>query len=308
MTQKIARPNSKLYFDLYQQGGDKLIAVYAILKTSREELDKYYSYTSKNNKTVSGYALLRSKTILTLHSIKKYVPSLISMGLCYIEPNGDVHITGGEKLNKEYKCRKIVPIVIGKSLNITADNALSVRIFSAKHQQERQIVKKQYRSELLSQLSNPTNYKLYKRAKRLSRRLGVEEITILDEVVLSNQGYAYLKNGTEDNKPMGCYWKQKLVKRGIVTSERRYIKKQKMSFVEYITFKKNYPHNKAIYRNGYLCKEVVATLKPIDLTKVKEVIVPIEVITESIVIELPKKQVKGLKHLSFDMIAWWQNK
>lgn len=303
MDNKIARISSKLYFDLFQKGGDRLIAVYSILKTSRES-DKYYSYTAKNNKFVGGYSLLRAKTTLTLHSIEKFVPMLIDMEICRINNNGDFYILGGEKTKELYSSRKLVPIKIGKNLNDTADNAMSVRVFSAKHQQERQIVKKQNRSELLSQLSNPL---LYKKAKRLLKKLDGKEITILDEVVLSNQGYAYLKNGTEDNKSMGCYWKQKLVKKGIVKSERRYTKKQKMSFVEYITFKNNYPHNKAVYRNGFLCKEEIATLNPIDLTEIKEEILSIIENIKPIIVEVPKKQIKGLNHLEFDMIAWWKN-
>ena len=303
MDNKIARISSKLYFDLFQKGGDRLIAVYCILKTSRDS-DKYYSYTAKNNKFVGGYSLLRAKTTLTLHSIDKFVPMLIDMGICSINSNGDFYILGGEKTKELYSSRKLVPIRIGKNLNDTSDNVMSVRVFSAKYQQERQIVKKQNRSELLSHLSNPL---LYKKAKRLLKKLNGKEITVLDEVVLSNQGYAYLKNGTEDNKSMGCYWKQKLVKKGIIKSERRYTKKQKMSFVEYITFKNNYPCNNAIYRNGFLCKEEIATLNPIDLTEnIEEVVITQEVIKTNIV-EVYKKQVKGLKHLEFDMIAWWEN-
>jgi hypothetical protein len=301
MNKKIARISSKLYFDLYQKGGDKLIAVYAILKTSREQ-DKYYSYTAKNNKFVSGYSLLRSKTFLTLYAIKTYVPILIEMGLCSIEENGDIYVLGGEKIKELYNSRKLVPIIIGRNLNDTADNSLSVRVFSAKFQQERQINKKQRRSELLKQLSEPSNYKLYKKAKRLLKRLDVEEITIVDEVVLSNQGYAVLKNEVEDNKSMGCYWKQKLVKKGLIESKRRFKKLKKMSYGEYLSYVDLFPHNRAVYRNGFLCKEEIATLQPIDLTK--QIIVEEPIIIKE---ELPKKQVKGLKHLEFDMIAWWQN-
>lgn len=298
MTQKIARPNSKLYFDLYQQGGDKLIAVYAILKTSREELDKYYSYTSKNNKTVSGYALLRSKTILTLHSIKKYVPILINMGLCNIEPNGDVHITGGEKLNKEYKCRKIVPIVIGKNIVETALNAVSVRAFSMQMQQERQINNKQNRSELLLQVSNPTNYKLYKKAKKLEKRLAGEKIIILDKVVLSNQGYAVLKNGIVDNKSMGQYWKKRFTSGGIVKSNRRFERIKQMSYEDYQKVKSTSKNKRLVYSKGFLCEELISSFIGIDLVNNKKIIV------QPIVI---KQKVKPLAHLSFDMIAWWTN-
>ena len=304
MNPKIARISSKLYFDLFErEGSDKLIAVFSILKTSRTE-DKYYAYTSKNNKFIGGYSLLRAKTILTLHVIKKYVPVLIDMGLVSILDNGNVYIMGGEKIKTLYSSRKLVPIVIGKNLNDTADNAFIVRTHSAQLQQERQIIKKQNRSELLKQLSNPTNYKLYKRAQRLSKRMGGEEITIIDEVVLSNQGYAVLKKGAIDNKPVGCYWKQKLVKKGLIESKRRYTRLKKMSYGEYLGYIDLFPHSKAVYRSGFLCKEEIATLKNIDLTK-KEVVVE----EESIIVkeELTKQKVKPLKHLQFDMIAWWQN-
>lgn len=304
MNPKIARISSKLYFDLFErEGSDKLIAVFSILKASRTG-DKYYAYTSKNNKFIGGYSLLRAKTILTLHVIKKYVPVLIDMGLVSILDNGNVYIMGGEKIKTLYSSRKLVPIVIGKNLNDTADNAFIVRTHSAQLQQERQIIKKQNRSELLKQLSNPTNYKLYKRAQRLSKRMGGEEITIIDEVVLSNQGYAVLKKGAIDNKPVGCYWKQKLVKKGLIESKRRYTRLKKMSYGEYLGYIDLFPHSKAVYRSGFLCKEEIATLKNIDLTK-KEVVVE----EKSIVVkeELTKQKVKPLKHLQFDMIAWWQN-
>lgn len=307
MSQKIARPNSKLYFDLYQQGGDKLIAVYAILKTSREGLDKYYSYTSKNNKVVSGYALLRSKTILTLHSIKKYVPTLISMGLCYIEDNGDVHITGGERLNTQYKCRKIVPIVIGKNIIETALNAVSVRVFSMQKQQESQISNKQNRSELLLQVSNPTNYKLYKKAKKLEKRLMGEKIIILDKVVLSNQGYAVLKNGISDNKSMGQYWKKRLTSKGLVKVTRRFDRLKQMSYEEYQKIKIISKNRRMVYSKGFLCEELISSFNSIDLvnTTVEIITNPIkELIQESVSI---KQRVKPLQHLSFDMVAWWAN-
>lgn len=196
MSQKIARISSKLYFDLFErEGSDKLIAVFSILKASRTA-DKYYSYTSKNNKFVGGYSLLRAKTNLTLHTIQKYVPTLIDMGLISIGDNGDVYVMGGEKIKTLYSSRKLVPIILGKNLNDTADNSLSVRLHAERDEQQRQINKKQYRSELLKQASNPTNYKLYKKAQRLLKKLGDEKITIVDTVVLSNQGYALLKNGS----------------------------------------------------------------------------------------------------------------
>lgn len=300
MSQKIARISSKLYFDLFErEGSDKLIAVFSILKASRTT-DKYYSYTSKNNKFVGGYSLLRAKTNLTLHTIQKYVPTLIDMGLISIGDNGDVYVMGGEKIKTLYSSRKLVPIIIGKNLNDTADNSLSVRLHAERDEQQRQINKKQYRSELLKQASNPTNYKLYKKAQRLLKKLGDEKITIVDTVVLSNQGYALLKNGSEDKKSMGGYWKSKLVKKGIIKSERRFKKIQKMSFAEYLNYKSYYPANKAVYKGGFLCEEQIASLSPIDL-------IQSTIIEDKVILKEVKKQVKGLSHLSFDMVAWWQN-
>lgn len=303
MDTKIARINSRLYFDLFSNeevDGDKLVSVFSILKTSRTE-DKYYSYTSRNNKFIGGYSLLRAKTNLTLHTIKTYVPVLIDMGLISILENGDVYVMGGEKIKTLYSSKKLVPIIIGKNLHDTAVNSLSVRCHSAQLQQEKQILKKQNRSELLKQLSNPTTNKLYKKAKRLAKRLNGEEITIIDEVILSNQGYAVLKRGVENNKSMGCYWKQKLVKKGLIESKRRFKKLKAMSYGEYLNYISFYPDSKTVYRNGFLCVEEIAALKNIDLT-IKKEINPI-LIKE----ELPKKEVKGLKHLEFDMIAWWKN-
>lgn len=300
MSQKIARISSKLYFDLFErEGSDKLIAVFSILKASRTT-DKYYSYTSKNNKFVGGYSLLRAKTILTLHTIQKYVPTLIDMGLISIGDNGDVYVMGGEKIKTLYSSRKLVPIIIGKNLNDTADNSLSVRLHAERDEQQRQINKKQYRSELLKQASNPTNYKLYKKAQRLLKKLGDEKITIVDTVVLSNQGYALLKNGSEDKKSMGGYWKSKLVKKGVIKSERRFKKIQKMSFAEYLNYKSYYPANKAVYKGGFLCEEQIASLSPIDL-------IQSTIIKDKVILKEVKKQAKGLSHLSFDMVAWWQN-
>lgn len=303
MFPEIARINSRLYFDLFSNekvDGDKLVSVFCILKTSRTK-DKFYSYTSRNNKFIGGFSLLRAQTSLTLHTIKTYVPVLIDMGLISILDSGDVYVMGGEKIKTLYSSKKLVPIIIGKNLHDTAVNSLSVRCHSAQLQQERQILKKQNRSELLKQLSNPTNNKLYKKAKRLSKRLSGEEITIIDEVILSNQGYAVLKRGVENNKSMGCYWKQRLIKKGLIESKRRFKKLQEMSYGEYLTYISLYPDNKTVYRNGFLCEEEIAALKNIDLTVKKEI--------NSIIIkdELPKQKVKPLSYMEFDMIAWWQN-
>ena len=165
MEKRIARLNSRLYFDLLVRGGDKLIAVYSILKTSRNGEVKYYAYKSKNNKFVSGYALLRAKTSLTLHIIEKYVPMLIDMGLCFIDKNGDFVLLGNDKTNELYNSRKLVPVTIGANITETVLFSFAVRSFSAEKKQQTEINKKLTRSEVISQGANPRNLKEYKKTQ-----------------------------------------------------------------------------------------------------------------------------------------------
>lgn len=296
---QVVRISSKLYFDLFDKGGDRLIAVYSILKSSRNGEIKYYSYKAKNNKFIGGYSLLRAKTNLTLHCIETYVSILIEMGLCYIHSNGDFVVLGGEKIKELYNCKKLVPILIGKNMTDTSYNVMSVRIHSAQKQQEREIKLKQNRSELLKQASNPTNFKLHKKALKAVKKYG-KEITVLDKTVLSNQGYAYLKDGSTDNKSKGAYWKKKLKENGIVKTRRRFTLLGEISYSEYSQLKSSGTKNRRLtYVNGNLAEEEVSSFSSVDL---------IGSIQEEIAIpQIKKVKVQPLKHLSFDMVAWWSN-
>lgn len=257
--QIVSRISSKLYFDLFERGGDKLVAVYCTIKSSRKGDIKYYSYKSKNNKFVGGYALIRAKTSLSLSVIEKHVPTLIEMGLCSIEKNGDFSVLGGEKVKEMYSSYKLVPVGVESSVIKTAYNSFAVRIFSAEKQQLRQIEIKQNRSELLRQVSNPKSNELYKKACKLQKKYG-DEITVIDKTVLSNQGYAYIKDGSEDYKSKGSYWKNKLEQKGLIKSTRRFKKIQIMSFEQYKILKSNNCINyNNTYYNGYLVEEEVSS-------------------------------------------------
>jgi hypothetical protein len=239
---KTFRLNSKLYYTLFEKGGDKLISVYSILKSSRDGESGYTAYKSKNNKIVSGYALLRSKTVLSLHTLKTYVPMLIDMGLCVIDDCGNVLFLGNRKVNNLYSkdnnsstdYTKLVPIKIEKNLVLTAYNSMVVRIKSAERQQLNQICVKNRRSELLKQLENPKNSKDYKKAKRLAKKLGSKEIEVTQKTVLSLQGYALLKDNTVDNKQKGAYWKKKMKKHCGLVTKRQFTKVTKTSYEEYL--------------------------------------------------------------------------
>lgn len=300
---KVIRIPSKLYFDLWNTpniDGDKLIAVYSILKTSRNGDIKYYSYKSKNNKIVSGFSLLRAKTCLSLSVIEKYVPILIEKGLCFIDKNGDFVMLGNEKTKELYNSYKIVPVKIGKNFNETATFVVSVRIHAAKKQQDIMISKKKYRSEIIFQGNNPKSLKDLKKAKRFYKLYGNEEFT--DNTILSNQGFCELKSGERDNKSKGQYWKSKLIKNGLVKSKRRFNSIQPMPYSVYRLMKKHGDFkNNYKYINGQLCEEIISSFSPINIITVEQ-----HEYTASTTIK-PKQEYKKLKHLQFDMIDFWIN-
>jgi len=306
----VAKIPSKLYYRLYEIGentegisSDKLIAAYSIIKSSRSNKDvKYYAYKAKNNKTVSGFSLLRAKTNLSLNSIHKYVPFLIEEGLVTFN-NGDVVLLGNNKLKEKYNHNKLVPIQIGKNIIDTQYNSLSVRLHSSKRKQEAMIRKKRHRREVLVQGKDPKTLKQLKASKSYIKRFG-EKIEITDKVILSNSGYAILKGGATTNaKSKGDYWKRKLKEKGLLKTKRQFDRIKKMSYVEYKQFKL---HNdelvqgKYTYIRGYLVKETAALMIPINkIYTMEKTITPIPASTED--------KVKPLPYLDFDFIAWCIN-
>jgi hypothetical protein len=265
MNKNIVRLPSKLYRHLFTEGGDKLIAVYCILKNSRENQDKYYAYKARNNRHVSGFSLLRSKTNLSLTVIKKYVPVLISMGLCCINEVGDVCVLGNNKSNALYGDKKIVPVRIGKNLTETSYNTMSVRLHSEERQQKYQIGNKTHRRDLIKQMDDPNSLKELQQARRIVKKHG-SEIKITECVVLSNQGFAKLKDGTVNNKQKGAYWKKKLKQNGIVTSQRRFNRIKKMSFSEYRLYKQYAVCSpNTTYKYGWLVEETISSFSSVCL-------------------------------------------
>lgn len=266
MKKSVVRISSLLYKDLFDLGGDKLIAVFSILKSSRNGKIKYYSYTARNNKKVSGYSLLRKETCLSLHTLKKYVPMLMDLGLCEFHTNGDFSVLGNRILKKIYNT-KLVPITIGKNFTDTQYNSFSVRLHSSEKSQRIMISKKQHRRELIFKLENPRTMKEYKASKNVLKRYG-RDISVTDNVVLSNQGYSKLK-GKDGSKSSGSYYKSKLVEKGIVHSSRKYKLVEKMSYAEYLQFKKYNAYGFYTYLRGCLAIEQIATMTAIDTTRGK---------------------------------------
>lgn len=254
---KTVRIPSKLYHDLYTRGGDKLVAIYCIIKSSRNGEDKYAIYKSKNNKVVAGYNLIKAKTVLSLSSIQKFVPILIEMGVCSIDFNGNFIVLGGEKLKQKYNCKKLVPISIGKNLKETMENSFIVRLHSNFTQQEKKINKKKYLSELKCKAKY--SHKAYTELKRRLKNMG-ELSPLTDNIILSNKGFSRVQSG-EEKKSNGAYLKSKLVKRGLISTERRFKRICQLSYSNYKEYKNNdvFPIN-YIYNNGWVLEELVSKI------------------------------------------------
>lgn len=306
MNTKTARINSKLYFDLYTRGGDKLIAVYSILKTSRNNEIKYYAYTAKNNKFISGYSLLRAKTNLTLHSIQKYVPSLIDMGLCFIDKNGDFVLLGNDKLKLKYN-GKLVPVKIGSTLTETVYNSLTVRLFSAEKSQKTQIEKKQTRSEIIA-------YGSRKLSKFYDKKFG-HNLEVNEKTVLSLQGFGDLKHGENNNirdiKSCGAYYKKKLREKGIIKTKREFKKLEKSTYSDYLQMKKFFNIGRKItYKNGWIVEEQISSFSTVSNTPN---IIPVSeptiltINTVETVKQINNEVYKKKQYLQVDMIDFWIN-
>lgn len=288
MSNKVVRIPSRLYYQLFERGGDKLIAVYCNLKSIKKGFG-FKSFTSKNNKKVEGLSLIRYNSNISLKTIEKYIPMLLELGVVSIQFNGDVRFLGNNALKKIYSAPetlinsktgkvfknrnagkvKLVPILIGDKIKDTALNAVSVRVFSAERRQKTLIKTKKNQSEVLSHKFAPENHKDYKKALRLSKRLiketGTDKISFTEKTILSNQGYAKLKDQSENNKSKGAYWKRKLKERGLIETSRRFAPIMKMSLKDYLAYKKSGVKQKnEVFCNGYLVEEKISSFSPIN--------------------------------------------
>lgn len=289
MSNKVVRIPSRLYNQLLDKGGDRLIAVYCNLKAIKKDFG-FKAFTSKNNKKVEGLSLIRYNSNLSIKAINKYVPMLLELGIVSLQLNGDVKFVGNNALKKMYcapntlvntntgkviKNRnagkvKLVPILIGKNIVETTCNAVSVRLHSAERKQKALIKTKKNQSEVLSHKFAPESNKDYKKALNLSKRLiketGSDKISLTEKVILSNQGYAKLKDNSENNKSKGAYWKRKLKEKGLVETSRRFAPIVKMSLEHYLSYKKSgLKLSIESYCNGYLVEEKISSFSPINI-------------------------------------------
>lgn len=289
--------NAKLYSEIQSLphiDSDKLVAVFCILKSFRAKDSRY-----KPKGKLKHYGLLKAQTNLSLNSLKKYVPYLIELGVVNFSKDGGVHILGKRKINRLYtihktKREKSSIVLEGNNLK---EFTLSSYFFKVKSK-ERRIKKAIDRTNIWQQ-----RYKRYNKGYILSttelkcvKRLIRQGITLENlqdshkKVVLSNEGFYYLRNEISDKKSCGAYWKNKLIKAKKIEVKQNFKKLQKATKNAYFMCREVshfQVRNKLRYINGYICEQLPSTFT----TDIKET-------------STNKGQVVGQ---GFDFLAFLQN-
>lgn len=274
-TGEISRIPSKVYFELFDKGGDPLVALFCILKRSKT-CEKYLSYTNSRGGKVGGYGLLRKNTNLSLNTLKKYVPLLVELELLEFKVNGDVYLKGTNKLIEEYKNRKLLPVKVGKSFKSTQYNSAIIRFYSCRDNQLKAIDKKNNQNEKYLQGAEPKNYQDYQKYKDIQKGK-LKKVAVIDTVILSNEGVSRIKAKStgKHQKSRGSYWKSKFVDLGLLEFRRRFKKVKKMSLKEFKHFRANgtvLNVNKFKYQNGWLVEEVCSEMSIKESDKEEKVV------------------------------------
>ena len=272
--------NSKLYSELFELGGDNLVSVYAILKFAKNGAIKIYKEENRNI-----FHTLKTKTNLSITTLRKYIKILSKEGLCNFDKAGNFVLKGNNKLNKEYKKKKLVRVKVG-SYKQTRLFSFAVRIRTMERLQKKAIDRKNEQNKILARQRK--GYGITKREKNFlkSCEMYKSEVDYNNaKTVLSNQGYSKLKKGYKASKSVGNYWKKQLVSAGIIKTERQFKFLRKGTKLDYL---ENREFDRTIvFKNGKLYKELIPSFT-----------------TNT---EAKKEVYKKKNYLQFDMIDFWIN-
>lgn len=272
--------NSKLYTDLFSLGGDNLVAVYCMLKFSKNGEIKIYKEKNRNI-----YHTLKTKTNLSVTTLRKYVKQLVKLEVCYFDSVGNFVLKGNNKLNKEYKKKKLVRVKVG-SYKQTRLFSFAVRIRTMERLQKKAIDRKNEQNKILARQRK--GYCITKREKNFLKSCEMyksEGDYNNAKTVLSNQGYSKLKKGYEASKSVGYYWKKNLVSAGIIKTERRFKFLRKGTLSDYLQNREF--DRTVVYKKGKIYKELIPSFT-----------------TNT---EAKKEVYKKKNYLQFDMIDFWIN-
>ena len=271
--------NSKLYADLFSLGGDNLVAVYCMLKFSKNGEIKIYKEKNRNI-----YHTLKTKTNLSVTTLRKHIKQLVKLEVCYFDSVGNFVLKGNNKLNKEYKKEKLVRVKVG-SYKQTRLFSFFVRIRTMERLQKKAIDRRHEQNKILARQRK--GHCITKREKNFlkSCEMYKSEGDYNAKTVLSNQGYSKLKKGYEASKSVGYYWKKKLVSAEIIKTERQFKFLRKGTLLDYL---QNREFDRTIvFKNGKIYKELIPSF--------------------TTNIDTKKEVYKKKNYLQFDMIDFWIN-
>ena len=279
MENKQVHINSKLYADLFSLGGDNLVAVYCMLKFSKNGEIKIYKEKNRNI-----YHTLKTKTNLSVTTLRKYIKQLVKLEICYFDSVGNFVLKGNNKLNKEYKKEKLVRVKVG-SYKQTRLFSFFVRIRTMERLQKKAIDRRHEQNKILARQRK--GHCITKREKNFlkSCEMYKSEGDYNAKTVLSNQGYSKLKKGYEASKSVGYYWKKNLVSAEIIKTERQFKFLRKGTLSDYL---QNREFDRTIvFKNGKIYKELIPSF--------------------TTNIDTKKEVYKKKNYLQFDMIDFWIN-
>ena len=279
MENKQVHINSKLYADLFSLGGDNLVAVYCMLKFSKNGEIKIYKEKNRNI-----YHTLKTKTNLSVTTLRKYIKQLVKLEVCYFDSVGNFVLKGNSKLNKEYKKEKLVRVKVG-SYKQTRLFSFFVRIRTMERLQKKAIDRRHEQNKILARQRK--GHYITKREKNFlkSCEMYKSEGDYTAKTVLSNQGYSKLKKGYEASKSVGYYWKKNLVSAEIIKTERQFKFLRKGTLLDYLQNREF--DRTVVFKKGKIYKELIPSF--------------------TTNIDTKKEVYKKKNYLQFDMIDFWIN-
>lgn len=251
------------YDFLYYEGGDGLIAFFAMLRATKEK---------EVIPSVAGMGIcstLIKATGISRTTIEKYLPNLKNIGLVNIHPNGNIAIRSRKWSDKNLPRldnRKLIPIIICKKFVNTKTCVAFVRVHSNLEKQESQIRKKGEQMEVLREhlRGSSKSLKNYRGAARLLKN-GKDIKHLSDSnclnTTISNLGFhKLLKNSdlvSNSCKRIGHHFKTKLINMNLLTQKRdvRFVSPTKSKdSLDYLKSVENYGSyffgTKGIYYEG----------------------------------------------------------
>lgn len=288
--------NSVLYNHLYTQAssfnldGDRLIAVYCILKSARghrKESIKAGKY--------KGINLVSKKTGISKQTLSKYLAVLSALDLVHFSKSGSLLFVGNKKLKERFKTKsrnyrvKYFKINIGKTIAETALNSYNIRLNGYIDSINRRIDK--------NETSTKLTCKTYDKVT----------LSVLGFGLLKSAGSKPLRSTTAQKNKLskGNYWKQKLIKAQYIYTFRQYEFIKNCSKEEFNSIRYNTLDRTLRWENNKMYKEHPSLISAKPIEKSVEIKPADKILKDQR--SAPKTDYKKKDYLQFDMIDFWKN-